>query len=36
MQAAMKLLINSAYGYMAAGSLALFADRHAADEVRCV
>lgn len=33
MQAAMKLLINSAYGYMAAGSLALFADRHAADEV---
>ncbi|MEP7124800.1 MAG: DNA polymerase domain-containing protein [Byssovorax sp.] len=33
MQAAMKLLINSAYGYMGAGSLALFADRSAADEV---
>jgi DNA polymerase, archaea type len=33
MQAAMKLLINSAYGYMGAGSLALFADRRAADEV---
>lgn len=33
MQAAMKLLINSAYGYMAAGRMALFADRHAADEV---
>jgi DNA polymerase elongation subunit (family B) len=33
MQAAMKLLVNSAYGYMGAGSLALFADRHAADEV---
>lgn len=33
MQAAMKLLINSAYGYMAAGSMALFADRRAADEV---
>lgn len=33
MQAAMKLLINSAYGYMAAGSLALFADRRAADAV---
>ncbi|MFN8421842.1 MAG: DNA polymerase domain-containing protein [Anaerolineae bacterium] len=29
----MKLLINSAYGYMAAGSMALFADRRAADEV---
>jgi DNA polymerase elongation subunit (family B) len=32
-QAAMKLLINSAYGYMGAGSIALFADAHAADEV---
>ena len=29
----MKLLINSAYGYMGAGSMALFADRRAADEV---
>jgi DNA polymerase elongation subunit (family B) len=33
MQAAMKLLINSAYGYMGAGEIALFADRRAADEV---
>lgn len=33
MQAAMKLLINSAYGYMGAGSIAIFADRRAADEV---
>jgi DNA polymerase elongation subunit (family B) len=33
MQAAMKLLINSAYGYMGAGPIALFADRRAADEV---
>jgi DNA polymerase elongation subunit (family B) len=33
MQAAMKVLINSAYGYMGAGSMALFADRVAADEV---
>jgi DNA polymerase elongation subunit (family B) len=33
MQAAMKLLINSAYGYMGAGDLAIFADRRAADEV---
>ena len=33
MQAAIKLLINSAYGYMGAGDLALFADRRAADEV---
>jgi len=32
-QAAMKTLINSAYGYMGAGSMAMFADRHAADEV---
>ncbi len=32
-QAAMKLLINSAYGYMGAGTMALFADRRAADEV---
>ena len=33
MQAAMKVLINSAYGYMGAGDMALFADRHAAGEV---
>ncbi len=33
LQAAMKLIINSAYGYMGAGTMALFADRHAADEV---
>ncbi len=33
MQAAMKILINSAYGYMGAPHLALFADQHAADEV---
>jgi DNA polymerase, archaea type len=32
-QAAMKILVNSAYGYMGAGSMALFADRPAADEV---
>ncbi len=32
-QAAMKVLINSAYGYMGAGSMALWADRRAADEV---
>lgn len=32
-QAGMKLLINSAYGYMGAGTIALFADRRAADEV---
>ena len=29
----MKILINAAYGYMGAGSMALFADMHAADEV---
>jgi len=29
----MKLLINSAYGYMGAGEIAIFADRRAADEV---
>ncbi len=35
-QAAMKILINSAYGYMGAGSMAMFADRQAADDVtRC-
>jgi DNA polymerase elongation subunit (family B) len=33
LQAAMKLLINSAYGYMGAGAMALFADRTAADTV---
>lgn len=32
-QAAMKTLINSAYGYLGAGHMALFADRRAADEV---
>jgi len=32
-QAAMKLLINSAYGYMGAGSMALFADLSAANEI---
>lgn len=32
-QAAMKILINAAYGYMGAGSLALFADGRAAGEV---
>jgi DNA polymerase, archaea type len=32
-QAAMKILINAAYGYMGAGPMALFADMHAADEV---
>ena len=32
-QAAMKLIINSAYGYLAAGDMALFADRAAADRI---
>src|SRR5579883_1208780 len=32
-QAAMKILINAAYGYMGAGAMALFADGRAADEV---
>ena len=32
-QAAMKIVINAAYGYMGAGPMALFADRRAADEV---
>lgn len=32
-QAAMKIMVNSAYGYMGAGAMALFADRHAADAV---
>ncbi len=32
-QAAMKILVNSAYGYMGAGTLARFADRAAADAV---
>jgi DNA polymerase, archaea type len=32
-QAAMKLIINSAYGYLAAGQMALFADRFAADRI---
>lgn len=33
LQSAMKLLLNSTYGYLGAGTLALFADRHAADEI---
>jgi DNA polymerase, archaea type len=33
MQAAMKLLINSAYGYLGAGRMAWFADLKAADEI---
>ncbi|MBC8160370.1 MAG: DNA polymerase, partial [Roseiflexaceae bacterium] len=33
LQAAMKLMINAAYGYMGAGEMALFADKHAADAV---
>ena len=33
LHSAMKLIINSAYGYLAAGKMALFADRRAADEV---
>lgn len=33
MQAAMKLIINAAYGYMGATDMAMFADRSAADEV---
>ncbi|HXX78114.1 MAG TPA: DNA polymerase domain-containing protein, partial [Ktedonobacteraceae bacterium] len=32
-QAAMKILINAAYGYMGAGAMALFADMKAADQV---
>lgn len=32
-QAAMKILINAAYGYMGAGTMALFADSRAAGEV---
>ena len=32
-QAAMKILVNSAYGYMGAGHMALFADNRAAGEV---
>jgi DNA polymerase elongation subunit (family B) len=31
--AAMKLVVNSAYGYLAAGGLTRFADVHAANEV---
>ncbi len=33
MSAAMKLVVNSAYGYLGAGSLTRFADVHAANEV---
>ena len=32
-QAAFKIIINAAYGYLGAGRMALFADRHAADEI---
>ncbi len=32
-QAAMKIVVNAAYGYLAAGDMALFADRRAADAV---
>lgn len=33
MQAALKLVLNSAYGYLGAGEMALFADRRAADQI---
>src|SRR5439155_11410128 len=33
MSAAMKLVVNSAYGYLGAGELTRFADIHAANEV---
>ncbi len=33
MSAAMKLIVNSAYGYLAAGGLTRFADVHAANEI---
>jgi DNA polymerase, archaea type len=33
MQAALKLVLNSAYGYLGAGQMALFADRKAADKI---
>ncbi len=33
MQAALKLVLNSAYGYLGAGQMALFADRRAADQI---
>ncbi len=33
MQSAMKLVVNSGYGYLGAGRLALFADREAADRI---
>jgi DNA polymerase, archaea type len=33
MQAALKLVLNSAYGYLGAGQMALFADRRAADKI---
>ncbi|WP_034334636.1 DNA polymerase domain-containing protein [Deinococcus misasensis] len=33
LQAAMKLVINSAYGYLGAGKMARFADREAADQI---
>ncbi len=33
LQAAMKIVVNAAYGYLGAGEMALFADRRAADAV---
>ena len=33
MSSALKLVLNSAYGYLGAGQMALFADRHAADKI---
>jgi len=33
LQTAMKIVVNAAYGYLGAGAMALFADRHAADAV---
>jgi DNA polymerase, archaea type len=36
MQAALKLVLNSAYGYLGAGSMALFGDRPAADQITAI
>ncbi len=36
MQAALKLVLNSAYGYLGAGSMALFGDRPAADRITAI
>lgn len=33
MQRAMKIVVNSGYGYLGAGKLALFEDQHAADQI---